>query len=263
MKQFTKADARTTALEYLTELYKNDPAAAGLFIGEARREGMKETLTLADAYAEFLTHPDFKKRAQATEDRRLNTWVAFVEWAKDEGLTHFASVTVDDARSFIVAQQSKGLLASSINLTHAAVSQVFKMLAKRYGIDNPFDIPKLDEDSSLREKLSTDEVQRLIIAGGGNVLDTKIGNWENKGEPILGGEVSMLIKVGLFTGLRLADCIALKYSDYNQQRKAFVVMPRKTRRLKKRVEIPVLPEFEKELKAWNKTATVGEPSTLR
>lgn len=115
--------------------------------------------------------------------------------------------------------------------------EIFTLLARDAGItDNPFNMPKLQQDSETREAFTQEELSLIFQ------------NWDPFTQP--------LFTLGISTALREGDICTLKWSDIDFMERVIRKRMNKTRRM---VEIPIsheLCQYLKTLQENNETEYV-------
>lgn len=127
---------------------------------------------------------------------------------------------------------------------------IIKHLQKKAGLDdNPFNsIGRKIENKLSRKEFS--EVQVLEILN--SFKDSKLILKDKE-------EMEVLFHFGAWTGLRLIDCVLMKWENINLERNIIFCMPQKTKRIKRTVNVPIHPllreQFNKALE-WESTEYV-------
>lgn len=177
----------------------------------ARQEGVSEATT----------------RAYTTYTRQFSKWLG------ERGSGTLQSLTTEDMRKLREwykdgAGTNRKSSSNTANQKMKVISSIF-IEAMKQGITNfnPVAALKpLNQDDSLQRKpFTAQEVRQLVDAAASQ-------DWKG------------LILMGAFTGLRLTDCAQLKWSSIDLKKKEIVTMPRKTKRKKTMVRIPIHPTLE-------------------
>ena len=181
----------------------------------ARQEGVAEATT----------------RAYTTYTRQFSKWLG------KRAAGTLQSLTTEDMRKLREwyrdgAGTERKSSANTASQKMKVISSIF-IEAKKQAITNFNPVAALksltQDDSLPRKPFTSKEVSKLV-----NHAPSE--DWKG------------LILVGAFTGLRLTDCAKLTWKDINLKKKEIVTMPRKTKRKKTMVKIPIHPTLEKFLK---------------
>lgn len=149
----------------------------------------------------------------------------FADWIKKNrpGMVGVADVDADAAQAFMREIRAKSS-PKTFNDYRALLSQVWKVLDADAGLDgfNPWrEIVPLDRETHTRRELTAEELARVV-------------------EP-LEGEMRVLFALGIYTGLRMGDCLALTWGAVDLVRGFIQWTPHKTARHGTVVRIPLFP----------------------
>lgn len=181
-----------------------------------------------DAYRDSPLRPD-----TANENRLMLVGARFgffVEFMKESypDIVELRQVTQAHAQAFSVSRWVNKKSPSTYNAIIAICSLVYKVLADderaRIG-NNPFaKIKRKHETPFKRRELTTEELRRVCA--------------------FVSGELRVLFAIGIYTGLRLSDCVFLKWGNVDLARRIITVTPRKTsRKTGATVTIPIHGEL--------------------
>lgn len=166
----------------------------------------------------------------------------FAKWAADrhpEAVT-LKDMTEDHAEAYAADLQSGGLSGATINKHVALLRLVFRVLSKQAGLrTNVWDAlrPAKHRPRGRRE-LSTVELRRVCESAA--------------------GELRLLLALGIYSGMRLADCATLTWDAVDFGQGVIMVTPVKTARTSgKQVRIPLHPKLREMLEEARREA-VGE-----
>ena len=129
--------------------------------------------------------------------------------------------------------------ANTYNYHIGTLKLIFRILGDKAGIDqNPWlSITRKAEHRQSRKELSEEEV--LTVLGKFDDKDFYLLNKE---------EMRVLFNLGVWTGLRLADCVLMEWSSIDFSRNRITCIPLKTRNKTQRsVTIPIHPRLKEEL----------------
>lgn len=216
-------------------------AAALAETAETRRKAAGRMLIpLSGAWEAF--NPSPLRRSVSPGVNRIyeSRWGVFLAWMEKNrpAVRGLADVDADTAAAFMRDIRAKSS-PKTYNDYRALLSQVWRILDTPAGLDgfNPWrETKKLDgEDFEEHERreLTVDELVRLT--------------------QLLEGEWRVLFALGIYTGLRMGDCLALTWEKVNLDRpipcgkmtlRGFIqCVPRKTRKHKTVVRIPLFPSL--------------------
>ncbi len=186
-------------------------------------EANREKLTIADAWQHFAGSTDRPQCSSVTLEDYERRWRKFVDWMAVEngGITVMEHVTRTIARDFVKTLDKSGLSANRRNKIIQGCKLVFATLSEDCGMmQNPF--------SGIKNKTLTTRSHRELSEGE---LLTVCQSAD--------GEMRTLLAVGIYTAMRLGDACLLRWEDIMLDRNQISIMPRKTRRLGKRLVIPI------------------------
>jgi integrase len=143
-----------------------------------------------------------------------------------------------DIQTFYKAERKEGKSVQTVALEVKVIKSALRAATKQGFLKtNPaeaFEFPaEADAGAVERETFSPAEVAALIEAAGED-------DWKG------------VIRLAFFTGMRLGDCVNLRWTDVNLAGSAIVYVPRKTARRKaKAITVPIHAELEAELSGMN------------
>lgn len=156
----------------------------------------------------------------ALQFRRFERWVAE---RHPEAVT-LGDVTEGHATEYAGDLQRAGLSGATVNKHVALLRLVFRTLAKQAGLtaDVWATLRPVKHRARGRRELTLTELQR--------VCETATG------------ELRLLLAIGVYSGLRLADCALLRWDEIDFGQNVLMVTPRKTSRTSgKQVRLPLHP----------------------
>ena len=192
-------------------------------------------IPLAKVWRQYDESPNAFSHTAKIKRKKRSAWLYFAEWMQE---TH---PEVDEARKITPFAAYEYM--NHYRNTHTAMTCNNKLVffagmfnaLERDGIvdSNPWKaVKKFPKDGSTRRELTVEEVGHVIAEAGSR-----------------GDEWRILIKIGLYTGLRLGDCCLLDWKDIDLKNMIMQVVPRKTARYAKGrpVTIPIHPQLLEEL----------------
>ncbi len=166
-------------------------------------------------------------------------WKRFAAWAKQQKLECMHEVGRESAEDYAADLWKSKVSASTFNAHIKFLRSAFTALDRKAGlVSNPWSHIK------SKKKVHADGRRNLTLPE----LQTVMGRAK--------GNLRVMLSIGLFTGLRLADVLNLKWSNINFHTNFVTTIPVKTSRLKKKTEIPLhaaLVQILKQHKAKTKT----------
>ena len=205
-------------------------------IAERVREAGDERPPARVADVPRLVAEDPRSRAWSESTRRvaacrLTEWAGWMarERPRRELLRE---VAVEDAAAFLDALRGRGRGGKTSNDYRALLAQAWDWLAGGAAVDNPFRATRpVPRGGVERRPLSAEELRALLDAAAARGPD-----WRR------------LLLVGLYTGLRLGDALALDWSAVDLAGGWISTRPHKTARTTGvRVRVPLAPALAEEL----------------
>ncbi|MDB4106686.1 tyrosine-type recombinase/integrase [Akkermansiaceae bacterium] len=156
-----------------------------------------------------------------------STTKCFLSFLGEKADNHLETITSEDVRSYRDSIVANGRTGKTANHKLKCVRSIFGDAVKASALlQNPASSVKSvnEDDSTSREPFAPNEITQLIEAAPSP-------DWKG------------MILFGAFTGIRLGDCANLKAGNIDLKRKVVHLMPRKTDRKKKIIEVPLHPEL--------------------
>ncbi len=189
------------------------------------KDQSRPRLPLADVWSQFPYNQSSSRRGAVrkltprnVEENRA-AWAKFVGWA---GQQHPECVNLEDVTAEIAKEYSK-YLQEHLRLTagrHNKLLTIAGVMCRLAGRPNPFaDVVRFQVEHESRSNLEVDELQKVCSAAD--------------------GELRRLLAIGLYTGMRLGDCVLLQWEHLRKGR-----IIRVTAKTKKEVSFPVHPSLQ-------------------
>ena len=198
---------------------------------------------LVDVYKSDVSSSPLTDSTEAVYNARVSQFEKFVK------KTFVHEVTRDDVEKFL-QHKKKDCGIGTYNQYIAVMKKLFRVAMKhdkRIKANVWESFAKLkDSKSEKRRELTADEVKKLC-----DIADKSKS---------FHGELGMLFAVGVYTGLRVSDCVALKWRDIDMERKMIVVLPIKTSKNGRKAHIPIHPKLYERLKELDSTTTHVMPT---
>ena len=213
------------------------------------QNGQDRKLNLADGWSVWCENPnrEFDPKAKTLAGYEA-IWKRFRLWASTAGLSFLHEVTKAHAEDYSADLWKSKVSPNTFNQHIKFLRGAFSVLEARAGLlVNPWAHlksrkKKLDEG---RRNLSEIELKTVLTKARGNM--------------------GLMFHIGLFTGLRLGDVVTLRWENIefdpvkNEPRPGFIVLvPLKTNRFNKKVDIPIHPVLAKLLAKHKTTPTAGK-----
>jgi len=216
-------------VEALREQLVGKLATAQEDLLRARRESVTGVM-IADAWDVYEATPRAMRpdAGDSTLEQYDFQWSRFSKWiaANFPEVVTLADVTEDHATAYAADLQAAGLSGATINKHLGLLRLVFRVLKKQAGLtrDAWADMQPVKHRPRGRRELSTIELRRVCASAD--------------------GELRVLLAVGLYSGLRLADCALLRWDEIDTGQNEIIVTPRKTEHTSgKQVKIPIHPSL--------------------
>ena len=192
----------------------------------AARAGSAAGVRIAGAWDAYERTPRTLRpdSGDSTMEQYAFQWGRFERWitaAHPEAGT-LADVTEDHAAAYAADLQAAGLSGATVNKHLALLRLVFRVLGKQAGItvDPWAGMRPAKHRPKGRRELSTVELRRVCESAK--------------------GELRPLLAMGLYTGMRLADCATLRWDEVDEGQGVIMATPQKTAHTSgKQVRIPI------------------------
>jgi integrase len=187
-----------------------------------------ESLTIGEWMAEWLANKK-SSHAPSTWERYRKPVEDFIANLGSRAALPLRAATSKDVRRFRDEQRAAGRAAATVNFSHKALASAFEAAKRQAYIEaNPchaVDYLPTHEEKVEKGTFTAREVSALVRAANSR-------DWQG------------VILVGYYTGLRLSDCLSLKWGSIDLQARVLKVTPKKTARTGKKLEIPMSPDLE-------------------
>ncbi len=206
-----------------------NPAHARRLIGEMMDiagQGTLAEMNCREWMAEWLAD----KRATtkpATVAFYKSTVTHFLAFLGDRAGNHLETISAADVRAYRDRIIADGRTGKTANHKIKCLRSIFSDAVKASALlQNPAASVKAvnEDDSTSREPFTMAEISALLEAA-------PCEEWKG------------MILFGAFTGLRITDCAKLKAGNIDTERQLIRVMPRKTDRKKRIIEVPLHPDI--------------------
>ncbi|OGV48740.1 MAG: hypothetical protein A2X49_03970 [Lentisphaerae bacterium GWF2_52_8] len=209
-------------------------------VAQARKIISSSRLSIANAWDAFLASTQRPDSGKETLRKYSCFWQQFAVWLQKErpNIQAMAEVDATTVQSYFSTLAGRKLSSAGFNGHRQALHLIFRILKTPGGLDeNPVeDVAKRQKVEHSHKELTTQQVSALLA-----VFDKPGLNLMHR------DEMRVMFHIGIFTGLRLADCALLRWDCMNMTRRLLSVMPLKTQRKGRTVVIPLHPSLEAEL----------------
>lgn len=202
-----------------------NPAHARRLIGEIMEvsgQGVLQERSCREWMMEWLKDKEATTKP-ATVAFYKSTVKDFLAFLGDRSETHLETVTTGDIRAYRDSVVANGRTGKTANHKLKCLRSIFGDAVKASAIlQNPaLAVKQVNEDDSTpRIPFTLDEIKCLV---------EKAPSTDWKG----------MVLLGAFAGLRLTDCAKLKAGNIDLERELINIMPRKSDRKKKVIEVPL------------------------
>jgi integrase len=239
LKKSTKLTNKKKALDVALALEHGEHLARSGAFSEARlRDLLEQTLArVTGAPVQHYTvetwlgwwHERKEKARPASAERYGQVVRDFVKSLGPRAQLPLEHIADKDILAFRNGETKRGLSNKTANLAVKIISMAFNDALRQGKIKfNPcLGLDALDEESAEREPFTSDEIAKL--------LGPATGDWRRA------------ITFAYFTGARLGDIAGMCWSAIDLDKHLVTFTPKKTRRGKKILLIPLHPDLEKEL----------------
>ena len=239
LKKSTRLTNKQKAIEVALSLEHGEHLARSGAFNETRlRELLEQTLErvigapVQHYTAETWLHWWHERKAKArpaSAERYGQVARDFIRFLGPRASLPLEHIADRDVLAFRTAEIKRGVSNKTANLAVKIISMAFHDALRQGKIKfNPcLGLDALDEVSVEREPFTPDEVRKLLKAA--------TGDWQRA------------IAFGYYTGARLGDVANMLASAIDWNKRLISFTPKKTRRGKKVLRIPLHPELEKQL----------------
>ena len=248
LKTKIEKEAQDKAKEILEPALAADTKEKVMFnVASARKLLTRKSIKLSKAWELFLetsTRPD---SGPATLNGYKRFFLRFTQWlAKNYPIIQdLGKITEEIAIEYADSVWAQGVSGTTFNNHMQAIKLIFKHLQKKAGLDeNPFhSIGRKVENKISRKEFSEAQVLKILNSFKNPKLVLKDKE-----------EMEVLFHLGAWTGLRLIDCVLMKWENINLERNIIFCEPHKTKRVKRTVNVPIHPLLREQLNKaleWN------------
>lgn len=197
---------------------------------EARREASSKLLSesarklaFKDVWQTWLDHPGKRTPSSSTLAAYAGQWKRFKKWEGNRNAVYLHDVDETMAHSYATNLNQSGISPRTYNAHIKLLRSMFKTLATTAGLtENVWQSIALKESASEgRRNLTPEELKKVCSFAQGSMR--------------------YLFALGIYTGMRLGDCVCLEWSSVDFEEGVITHMPSKTKRRKRLIRIPLHP----------------------
>jgi integrase len=183
--------------------------------------GIGEKLLISETWATWVKHPNTGNPSPRTLEGYKGQWDRFEKWAKKQGIQFLHETTPAHAEKYAADLWGAGISPRTFNAHVKHLQSMYKVLRLAASVEvNPFD--------HIRKRESATESRRSMTA---EELTTIFSNAK--------GDLRFLVALGIFTGMRLGDCVNLRWDEVDFKAGIISHIPAKTRRKGKALRVPI------------------------
>ncbi len=191
------------------------------------------------------TFAKIPKNQNTRLEYRHTQWKSFIEYINDNGIISLSDVNADIAQEFMnrIKQSVKTATYNDYVIT---LRLIFNTVLKSAGLEeNPFlSIDKLAITDHKGHSTLTDGMIRKIVETVNSANYRCLASKTFKRIEVPAQEMSILIKLGICTGMRLKDAVLLSYDNIDWQQSILRISTCKGIRHHKKVLIPIMPALK-------------------
>jgi len=193
----------------------------------ARRllEGMHTKLEVAAAWESWRVSPRKRDQKGNTLQGYAAIWSRFTKWLTGHhaGVKHLHEITETMAEAYAADLWQSKMSPATYNAHTKFLRTITKTLSRKAGVElNPWETIVLKENESVSKRELTPEELAAVCSTAS-------------------GEIRYWLAIGLYTGLRLGDVLALRWENIDFQKGLIEVQPMKTERKRRTIRFPLHP----------------------
>ena len=236
----SEREAQKKADELLPSIEAKTKEQVALHVAEARSLAKRSKLKLTNVWEEYLKSPLRPDSSKGTLGNHERHWNNFFTWLNDnyKGKTLLAEIDENIAKEYahyLWIGQKKKISAGTFNYHIKSLTLITRVLMSKGGLSfNPWqDITRKTEIKQHRKEFTNDQIQQIFDSFSDP--DLKINHKQ---------EYEVLFHIAAFTGLRLIDAVNLKWDSINFNRNIISLIPVKTQKVQRSVNIPIHPALK-------------------
>jgi integrase len=206
-------------------------------------EQKQHVIKLDDVWQEYMKNPSRPDSSKGTLGNYERHWNNFMEWLKGSHTSKTLLPEIDENITreyshYLWSVQKRKISAGTFNYHIKSLTLITRVLMYKSGlINNPWQsITHKSEIKQQRKEFTNAQIQSIFDSFADQ--DLKI---------ILKKEYEVLFHIAAFTGLRLIDAVNLKWDFINFNRNIISLIPQKTIKVQRHVNIPIHPNLKEKL----------------
>jgi len=233
--------AEEKAGEFLKPIDARTKAQIAVHIAEARGLLNDRKARLSSAWENYTRDPSRPNSSPGTLKNYKRSLEKFTSWTNEHypQAVLLNDITVDMAKEYARKLWADGISWNTFNHHVKALHLIFRIvLGFRDNVWCRDNIKRKEKiRMTARQALTEEEVEKLLNSFDDPALSIPFKE-----------EMRLLFNIGMWTGLRLADAALLKWDSVRFKQNVIRLIPVKTRKIQREVEIPIHPMLSRELK---------------
>ena len=210
-----------------------------LHAARARKLVTTSSINLVNVWNEYLKHSSRPDSSPGTLGNYERHWNNFIDWLKEvhPEIVKLSQITPETARkyaAYLWEEKDRKITANTFNYHMKSLALITRILKGKAGLDvNSWTADNISRKTELkqrRKEFSREQVNQIFDSFQNETLHLMH-------KP----EMEVLFKIAAFTGLRLVDAVLLKWDSIDLVRNIISLVPVKTRKTGRRVNIPLHP----------------------
>ncbi len=235
-----KQEAQKRAKDLLPNLQAKTKEEITARVAEARKLSVYNKVPINKAWKLFFSS-SLRRRStsEGTLKNYQRNWKAFNIWLESAfpAVASLSRVDVNIASEYAKHLWGTGISASTYNYHLGSLSTITKVLMHSAGLtENVW-------NHVARHQAQKQGKKRLYLNDMLKVLEVFS---DDEFKPMHKRELEMLFHIGIFTGMRLVDCVLLKWDSISFDKNLISLVPVKTRNSHKEIRVPIHHELKKQ-----------------
>ncbi len=214
-----------------------------LHVAKAKKIITASSILLKDVWKVYLKTPSRPDSSKGTLGNHERHWKNFTDWLKGthpekERLSEIDDNIAKEYSNYLWTLKEKKISTGTFNYHIKSLTLITRVLLDKGGLDtNPWsEITRKSEVKQNRKEFTHEQVNTIFESFSKPELKLL-----NK------AEIEILFYVAAFTGLRLIDAVNLSWHSIKLDRNIISLIPQKTRKVQRHVNIPIHPSLKEKL----------------
>ena len=215
-----------------------------LHVAKAKKIITASSILLKDVWKVYLKTPSRPDSSKGTLGNHERHWKNFTSWLKGthpekERLSEIDDAIAKEYANYLWTLQKKKISAGTFNYHIKSLTLITRVLIDKGGLDtNPWsEITRKSEVKQQRKEFTHEQVMTIFESFEKTELHL-----------LHKAETEILFYIAAFTGLRLIDAVNLSWNSIKLNRNIISLIPEKTRKVQRHVNIPIHPSLKEKLK---------------